>query len=128
MILFNCIPFSKLELLLKDRICSQREQILSFKSSSIWYGKSLLIRKWPPLNVTIFITHMCNCVMTARPMHMIKTRTLLLFQLRSRLVSLHPQNYANLEEIQKCVFTVILDDASPTDESDVSVISTCVEF
>ena len=35
-------PFSKWELLLKERICSEREQILSFKSSSLWYGKSLL--------------------------------------------------------------------------------------
>ena len=35
-------PYSKLELLLKERIRSQRERILSFKSSSLWYGKSLL--------------------------------------------------------------------------------------
>ena len=35
-------PFSKWELLLKERICSQRERILSFKSSSIWYGKPIL--------------------------------------------------------------------------------------
>ena len=35
-------PFSKWELLLKERICSQREQILSIKSSFLWYGKSLL--------------------------------------------------------------------------------------
>ena len=35
-------PFSKWELLLKERICSQRERILSFKSSSLRYGKSLL--------------------------------------------------------------------------------------
>ena len=32
--LFNCDPFSKWELLLKERICSQREPILSFMSSS----------------------------------------------------------------------------------------------
>ena len=30
-------PFSKWELLSKERICSQREQILSFKSSSLRY-------------------------------------------------------------------------------------------
>ena len=41
-------------------------------------------------------------------------------QMRNRLVALHPQNYANLEEIQKSVFIVALDDESPTDESDVS--------
>ena len=35
-------PFSKWELLLKERICSQRERILSFKSSSLRYVKSLL--------------------------------------------------------------------------------------
>ena len=36
-------PFLKWELLLKERICSQTgEQILSFKSSSLWYEKSLL--------------------------------------------------------------------------------------
>ena len=58
----------------------------------------------------------------------LKPRVFSFFQLRSRLISLHPQNYANLEEIQKCVFTVILDDASPTDESDVSVVSMSVEL
>ena len=30
------------ELLLKKIICCQREEILSFKSSNLWYGKSLL--------------------------------------------------------------------------------------
>ena len=35
-------PFSKWELLLKERSCSQREQILSLKSSSLSYGKPLL--------------------------------------------------------------------------------------
>ena len=30
--------FSKWELLLKERICPQREQILSFKNSSLCYG------------------------------------------------------------------------------------------
>ena len=54
-------PFSKLELLLKERICSQREQIFSFKSSSLWYKKSLFITLSDlPLNVTIFR----NCVCT----------------------------------------------------------------
>ena len=40
---FSSIPsfFSKEELLLKEGICSQRERILSFKSSSLWNGKSL---------------------------------------------------------------------------------------
>ena len=33
MILYNCVP--KWELLLKERICSQREQIISFMSSSL---------------------------------------------------------------------------------------------
>ena len=35
-------PFSKWELLLKERISPQRQLILSFKISSYWYGKSLL--------------------------------------------------------------------------------------
>ena len=34
--------FLKWELLLKERICSQRDRILSFKSSSLRYGKSPL--------------------------------------------------------------------------------------
>ena len=41
-ILFYCILFLKWELHLKERICSQRERILSFKGSSLWFGKSLL--------------------------------------------------------------------------------------
>ena len=28
--------------------------------------------RWPFLNVTIFITHMCNCIMGATPMHFLK--------------------------------------------------------
>ena len=36
-------PFSKWELLLKERICSQREQILTFMSSSLLYGKITFI-------------------------------------------------------------------------------------
>ena len=36
------VPFAKWELFLKERICSQGEQILSFKSSSSRYGKSFL--------------------------------------------------------------------------------------
>ena len=54
------IPFLKWEILLKERICSQREQILSFKSSSLKYGNHFNHIKWPPLNVTIFITHVRN--------------------------------------------------------------------
>ena len=41
-ILFQLHPFSKWELLLEERICSQREQIFSFKSNSLWNEKSLL--------------------------------------------------------------------------------------
>ena len=36
-------PFSKWELLLKERIRSQRERILSFKSSSLRYEKSFIL-------------------------------------------------------------------------------------
>ena len=35
-------PFSKWELLFKERICSQWERILSFKSSFLWYGNHVL--------------------------------------------------------------------------------------
>ena len=41
MILFQLRPFSKWELLLKERICSKREQILSFMSSSLYSQPSL---------------------------------------------------------------------------------------
>ena len=34
-------PFSKLELLFRERICFQRERALSFMSSSLKYGKTL---------------------------------------------------------------------------------------
>ena len=42
LILFNGVLFSKSELFLKERNCSQGERILSIKSSSLWYGRSLL--------------------------------------------------------------------------------------
>ena len=35
-------PFPKWDLLLKERICSQRSRIISFKGSSLRNGKSLL--------------------------------------------------------------------------------------
>ena len=39
---FQLRPFSKWELLLKERSCSQTERVLSFQGSSLCYGKSLL--------------------------------------------------------------------------------------
>ena len=47
-------PFSNWELLVKERICSQRERVLSFKSSSFWYGKSLLPHKVTSLECYYF--------------------------------------------------------------------------
>ena len=38
MILFDCVPF-QMGTSLKGKNCSQRELILSFKSSFLWYGK-----------------------------------------------------------------------------------------
>ena len=52
-ILFNFIPF-QMELLLKERICSQMDRILSFKSSSLWHGKSLLPYKVTSLEYYFF--------------------------------------------------------------------------
>ena len=40
--LSSTAPLFKMGTILKERICSQREQILSIKSSSLLYGKSLL--------------------------------------------------------------------------------------
>ena len=54
-----------METSLNGRICSQRGLILSFKSSSIWYGNHFYHIKWPPFNVTIF-THVRNCVLELR--------------------------------------------------------------
>ena len=65
---FQSSPFSKWELLLKERIRSQRERILSVKSSSVWFEKYFNHIRSPPLNVTIFITHVRNCVMGVTPM------------------------------------------------------------
>ena len=56
-------PFSKLELLLKERICSHRERILSFKRSSLWYGKSLLPHWMTSLECYYFYyarAYLCN--------------------------------------------------------------------
>ena len=51
-------PFSKWELLLKERICSQRERILSFKSSSLRYGILLLPHKVSSLECYyLYYTH-----------------------------------------------------------------------
>ena len=59
MILYNYIYTSlfQWELLLKERICSQRKRILSFKSSYLRYGKSLLPHKVSSLKCYYFIMH-----------------------------------------------------------------------
>ena len=57
----HLLPFSKRELLLKERIFSQREWILSFKSSSLWYT-TLGDLPW----MMLFLLRMC--VMRATPM------------------------------------------------------------
>ena len=63
-------PFSNWVILLKERICSHGERILSFKSSSFRSGNHFTILG-DPLNVTIFITHVRNCVMGATPMRLL---------------------------------------------------------
>ena len=40
--LSSIAPLFQMGIALKKRICSQRERILFFKSSSLWYGNSLL--------------------------------------------------------------------------------------
>ena len=52
-------PFSKWELLIKERICSQRKRILSFKSSSLWYGNSLWTTFGDLPWVLLFLVHTC---------------------------------------------------------------------
>ena len=62
-ILFNRVAsFFKWELLLKGRICSQRERIVSFKSSSLWYDKSLLPHWVTSLECYFFSTHVRQCL------------------------------------------------------------------
>ena len=59
MILFIA-PLFKKELLLKERICSQMEQILSLWTVPYSIENHFYHIKWAPLNVTIFIPHLCN--------------------------------------------------------------------
>ena len=54
-------PCFKLELLLKERICSQRERILSFKSSSLIKWKITFATSVTSLECYYFITHVRNC-------------------------------------------------------------------
>ena len=63
-ILFNCVPF---QILLKERICFQRERIHFFESSSLWYGKSLLPHYLTTLEWYYFYYARANCVMGATP-------------------------------------------------------------
>ena len=58
-------PLSTLGLLLKERICFQREQILSFKNSLCGMEKRYFHIKGFHWKCTIFITHVRNCVMDA---------------------------------------------------------------
>ena len=41
-IFFNCVPFQNGSFYKRKEFALQRERILSFKSNSLWYGKSLL--------------------------------------------------------------------------------------
>ena len=62
-------PFLKLELLFKERICCQRERILSFKSSSLWIGKSLSPHLVSSLECCYFLLRICvYCVVEATAM------------------------------------------------------------
>ena len=73
-------PFSKWELLLKERICSQRERILSFKSSFLRYGKSLITLgelSW----VLLFLLRKCVYCVTGAT-----TMSYLIFRLSSSIV------------------------------------------
>lgn len=50
-----------------------------------------------------------------------------LYQMRSHLIALHPDNYKNLECIQSSTVAIALDDSSPTDESDVCYLGSNVD-
>lgn len=42
-------------------------------------------------------------------------------QVRSHLLALHPDNYHNLEVIQRSIMCIVFEDESPQDETEVSV-------
>ena len=52
--LSSIVSFFKWKLLLKERICSQRERILSFKISSLWKENHYLYIRRGPFNVNNF--------------------------------------------------------------------------
>ena len=58
----------KVELLVKERICSQRGRSFSFKSSSLRYRNHFYHISWAPLSVTFLLRTWVYCVMGATPM------------------------------------------------------------
>ena len=59
---FQLSPVSKLELLLEERICSQRVRILSLKRRSLWNEKSLLPHQVTSLKCYYIVLLLRTCV------------------------------------------------------------------
>ena len=57
MILFICVPFQNGNCYQRKEFAPRGSEFFSFMSSSVLYEKSLYHIEGPPLNVTIFITH-----------------------------------------------------------------------
>ena len=69
-IVFNCVPFHNGNFSLKKEFAPIGSKF--FPSRAVPYGMEDHFHhvRWPPLNVTIFITHVRNCVMGSTPMSM----------------------------------------------------------
>ena len=68
MILFNRTPFQNGNFSLRKEFAPRGSKFFSLRAVPYGMINHLYHIGWSPLNVTIFITHMCNCVMGAMSM------------------------------------------------------------
>ena len=68
MILFNCLPFQCGNFSLRKEFAPRVGEFFPVRAVPFGMINQFNHNGWPPLKVTFFNTHMCNCVMGATPM------------------------------------------------------------
>ena len=67
MILFNCVPFPNGNFSERKEFAPRGSEFFPLRAVPYGMENHLYHIRRPPLNVTIFITHVRNCVMGATP-------------------------------------------------------------
>ena len=72
MIIFNCVPFRNGNFSQRKEFAPRGSEFFPLRAVPYGMENHFYHIRWPPLNVTIFIMHMRNCIMGATPMSVSK--------------------------------------------------------